>query len=52
MVKIHLDKLLLGKIHAMASQTYRKNNIASLKSDVGEIITDHHQMAGIALNKF
>jgi mannosylglycoprotein endo-beta-mannosidase len=28
--------------HAMATQRYRKNNIASLKSDSGEVITDHH----------
>jgi mannosylglycoprotein endo-beta-mannosidase len=28
--------------HAMATKRYRKNNIASLKSDSGEVITDHH----------
>jgi hypothetical protein len=38
--------------HAMATQRYKKNNIASLKSESGEIVSDHPQMAGIALNKF
>jgi hypothetical protein len=36
----------------MATQRYRRNNIASLKSESGDTVSDHHQMAGIALNKF
>jgi hypothetical protein len=38
--------------HAMATQIYRKNNIASLKLESGKVITDHHHMAGFSLNKF
>jgi hypothetical protein len=36
--------------HAMATQRY--NTIASLRSESGDTITDHHQMARIALNTF
>jgi hypothetical protein len=38
--------------HAMASQRYRRNSISSIKADNGELISDHHQMAGIFHSKF
>jgi hypothetical protein len=36
----------------MASQRYRRNNISSIKANTGELISDHHQMAGIIHGKF
>jgi exonuclease III len=38
--------------HAMASQRYRRNSISSIKADNGDLISDHHQMAGIIHSKF
>jgi hypothetical protein len=40
------------KIHAMASQRYRRNTISGLKNENGEIVSDHQQMAGIAHTRF
>jgi mannosylglycoprotein endo-beta-mannosidase len=38
--------------HAMATQRFRRNNISGLKDENGDIVSDHHQMAGIILSKF
>jgi hypothetical protein len=38
--------------HAMATERYRRNNIAMLKDDQGNEITDHDQMAGMLWNNY
>jgi hypothetical protein len=40
------------KIHAMATERYRRNNIAMLKDDQGNEITDLDQMAGMLWNNY
>lgn len=38
--------------HSMATERFRKNTIASLKLENGDIITDHHQMAAVFWQDF
>jgi mannosylglycoprotein endo-beta-mannosidase len=35
------------KFHAMATERYRRNNIAMLKNDDGVFISDHQEMANL-----
>jgi hypothetical protein len=38
--------------HAMATQRYRRNAIAGLKSESGEVVSNHDHMAGMIYNKY
>jgi hypothetical protein len=40
------------KIHAMASERYRRNSIAMLLDDSGNEVTDHQAMAGLLWSNF